>query len=536
MMRNGIVVVLLWLPLTSAFSLADDKIADKLQRVLTLDSAQVGGVTLYYEKPLQPKLDAIKAILSRHLKEEADLHTRMLSFRQRAGEVVDEVNKIVGVSPSDEQKATQVRLVRSLLDNCPRPLATGENATLYIVTAESTKDYLRTGGSLPSFSYDKATDRASYKPVDDSAGDLVFPVEADRAEQQVQACLSAMHAQPAMIIGIALHEVAEAAMISLRLKPADAYYRWFSEGFANVVAIHVLERSVGPDVAAEFSVAYDVAPYKDLEGEINLPYWLGTFHCIKTPLESEDRLSHARYAYSTHEARRWVKAHGIECVAVILDKACVKPHANDSRQLFAAIKAVTGEDVEQRFQKYQSFTNRAEGGPQYLEKYNAAMAKDDYATALPAAFRMRELSGRRDLRCYGTAAFLLFRMGHEAAADRAILDHAEDCRDQGMKDAHLAMHAMFITYATTHGDPKRAIASSDIVLQAQPDYVPALALRIMKLRATGSKEDVQRVARRIIELDTRPKSRWRQSAETVLKGPGPEKAGDDMSGVEGRQP
>ena len=341
--------------------------------------------------------------------------------------------------------------------------------------------------------------------------------------------LSMLRRQAAATIGASLHEVAEVTMIGLRLKPVDPYYRWFSEGFANVVAIHILQQSVDPDVAAEFSAAYDVAPYKDLEGEINLPYWMGAFHCIETPLESEERLSYARYCYSTHEARRWVEAHGIECVAAILDKACVKPNGNDSRQLFAALKAVTGEDAEQRFQKYQSFTDRADGLQQYSEKFNAAMAKKDDAAALPMMFRVRELRGEPDVRFYGNAALLLFRMGHEAAADRAILDHADDCRDRGMKDAHLALHATFIHYATTLGDPKRAIASSDIVLQAHPDHVPALALRLFKLGPTGDKEEIVRVARRIIELDTDPKSRWRRFAETVLKGP--ERHVDDGSAI-----
>lgn len=78
---------------------------------------------------------------------------------------------------------------------------------------------------------------------------------------------------------------------------------------------------------------------------------------------------------------------------------------------------------------------------------------------------------------------------------------------------------MFIDHATKHGDPKRAAASSDIVLEARPDHVPALALRILKLSPTGSKEGIHRIARRIVELDTDPKSRWPGFAETALKGP-----------------
>ena len=86
-----------------------------------------------------------------------------------------------------------------------------------------------------------------------------------------------------------------------------------------------------------------------------------------------------------------------------------------------------------------------------------------------------------------------------------------------MKEAHVAMHAMFIDYALRCGNLRKAVPSAEVVLKAKPEYVPALAVRMLKLGAAGKTDEARRIARRILKLDADPKSPWRQLAEKALK-------------------
>jgi len=508
---------------------AEDKAQDPW-RAFDLAGARVEGVRLRYERSLAGELDAIKSSLLDLVKREARDAASIASLREKSDRAVETVNKIVGFSPSRKDKAAQRALLLGFLDTMDKTIrltGPGRKVTLYLVTRKTSKDYLRRGGKLPGFTYDKATDKATYEfkmggkvgGGEGSGGvELVLPVAADGAGKEVAAILAGVGRMRSWAsVGMALHEVAEITIVAHRLKPFDPYFRWFSDGFANAITIHVLRDIAGERAAAEFAEAFDVGSYADLEKKINLLYWMGGDFCVKTPLDSESRLEHARYNYATQEALGLIDRHGIGCVAGILDKACKKASGNDSRNLISAVKEVTGEDVEKRFLRYQSFQTKAEGLKRYAGAFNAAVGRKDYARALPALLRIHELRGMVDPRFYGNAAQLLFRMGHEAAGDRAILDHAELCERRGMKEAHVAMHLLFIDYALRCGNLRKAVPSAEVVLKAKPEYVPALAVRMLKLGAAGKTDEAKALARRILKLDSKPKSPWRQLAEKALK-------------------
>ena len=217
---------------------------------------------------------------------------------------------------------------------------------------------------------------------------------------------------------------------------------------------------------------------------------------------------------------RLIEAHGIECIAAILDKACKDPRGNDSRNLIAAVKEVTGEDVEQRFLRYQTFRTAGEGLAQYAKRHNAALARKDYAAALPLLLRIQELVCRGDrkeyLRYYAHAAFLLFRMGHQAAADRAILWRADLSKTSGRQRAHVALHMLFIDYARVCGNLAKAVPSAELVLQSKPDFVPALAVLMLKHGTDRQYAAAARIAQRIRDSTDDPNDPWRKMAEKVL--------------------
>ena len=103
--------------------------------------------------------------------------------------------------------------------------------------------------------------------------------------------------------------------------------------------------------------------------------------------------------------------------------------------------------------------------------------------------------------------------GDEAAGDRVILDLAESFDKSSKTEPYVMTHALFIDYAGMCNNLGKAGPSADIVLESKPDYVPALAVRMVKLRSAGDTEGARKIAQRILELDEKPKSPWRKLAE-----------------------
>jgi hypothetical protein len=491
-------------------------------RDFELENTQLDGVTLYYEKLLSAQMTGISQVLSDFQKQEANRRAQVDTLRAKSDEIVEQVNKIVGFSPTKEQKANQVKILDEVMSIDARLFKSGQETTLYIVSQKSIKDHLRKGGSLPGFSYVRQNDQVDYHfALLDSSGaesrgqrTIVIPVPVEEAPRQLAAFLTALEDQQlAFMAGLALHEVTEATMVLHRLKGHSPYFRWFSDGFANAIAIHLLRKFVNEEAAEVFARFYDIGKHAVPPRQINLRYWMGLEYCLKLPLESEKELDLARYAYATFEAVSLIDKHGIGCVARILDVASEKQSDDVSQDLMLAIGQVAGEDMRERLLRYQAFETGEQGIRQYGEAYNAALARMDYLEALTHLIRIYELRGELDPMAYRNAAILLFRMGRENAGDQIMLGKADFCRQRGLESAYVAIHALFVDYAFECNNPKKAVASAEIVLTSNPNHVPSLAIRMVALRTSGDVEGAKKVAQRIIELEQSPQSRWRHIAE-----------------------
>ena len=197
-------------------------------------------------------------------------------------------------------------------------------------------------------------------------------------------------------------------------------------------------------------------------------------------------------------------------------KTAKNKQGNDSRDLITAVKEATGEDIEKRFLRYQTFRTKAEGIERLAASSNAAVARKDYAGALPFMLRMHELRWPEDPRFYSNTAYLLFRTGREDAGDSVILRHAKFCENSGNKIAYVIMHQLFIDYARKCRNLAKAVPSSEIVLKSKPDNVPALTIRMLALGTAGRKAEGLRIARRILKLTNDPRDPWRRIAEKIL--------------------
>lgn len=504
-------------------------------RDLDLAETRVEGVRLRYEKALEPRIDAIRAVVADFLAAEAGRSSVTKLLHDRPDEIIDQVNAIVALSPSDRQKAEQRKMVSTLLriGERVRLPTSGGRTTFYLMLLDTVKDHLRKGGKLPGVTYDRAKDLASYKfhraqrsgePDQAREVELFLPVfDVDKPEEALSEVLGHTRRIWGMTSGaIVLHELAEVTMLKYRLRPRDLHWRWFTDGFANAITLHILRSNGQEKAAAEYARALDAGRYADIEGQINLQYWLpanlGLVPARTGPLESENRLDLARYAFATHEAVRLVDKHGIGCVARILDKATAGNRRVGRQDLLAAVKEATGEDMAQRLLRYQPFETWKQAAALYEGRHDAAMKRKDYAAALTAVLRGYEIRQSENQLLYTHTAYLLFKDGHEAAADRLILDRAAICMNAGMMAAHAKLHRAFVVYAWACANPAKAAASADIVLAAQPDYPPALGVHMLALVAADKPDEARQVARRILELEKDPGSPWRRAAKRQLAG------------------
>ncbi|MAE62375.1 MAG: hypothetical protein CMJ49_13595 [Planctomycetaceae bacterium] len=435
-------------------------------------------------------------------------------LRDKSGEIVAEMNRIVGATPDEAELATQSDMLDRFLAKGERLLDTERITRVFLVTQTTIKDHLRAGGSLPGFTYSKATDTVSYhfSIQNQLAEDAEITVPVGDPDS-IRTFFPMLTRLTASACHVAFHEIAEYVIFS-RLRPSDPYFRWFSDGFANAIAGRLISKHMGAKAGRDFAAMHDVAPHADLRRHVNLYYWMGVDYCIETPLEKDGRLTLARYAYATSEADRLIDAHGLECVRLILDQVDTGGAFEDSRRLFPAVMEVTGEDMEQRFKRYQLFDTKAACIEYYAEQSNAAVKRRDYAESLYATQRMLELKGPEDPRFYSNSAWVLFRMGHEDMGDRAILDHADFCKRRGNRTAEAIMHKLFIDYALHCRNLAKAVPSAQEVLADEPEHVPAMAVEMLRVGEAGNTELAHMTARRILELEPDPKSPWRQLAQS----------------------
>jgi len=509
---------------------------------LDLESANLDSATLYYERSLEPKLGVFRKCYERFLAQRDEEVERAQKLLKSSEEIVAEVNRIVGARPEEALNAELERVLRNAFRLSVGVSETVGKADFYFVTRGTVKDYLREGGELPGFTYDNATDTATYHlglrisgtaraekgrflvsefefvagpAIDDGRFSLPCRVTSlDTVREDLEADFSkAAGHLCAFLWGMPFHELAEMSILQ-RLRPYDPYYRWFSDGFANAVALRLLRKYVSEEAAEQFAADFDHSEYGDIEMGINLYYWMGPHFCIYTPLESERRMTAARYAYATLEAERCIQKHGIECIARILDTACKRP-LNDSRKLVTGIGKQTGEDIRKRFRRYQTFEPQRKGLRKYTIRLNAATDQRDYQDALFNLLRVMELRGPQP-RDYSNTAYLLFLTGHEPAGDQAIKQGLELLKRRGLEKAHFALQKVFVEYALKCRNLKKAYQVAEEVLIEEPDFVPALAARMHRLLASDKLSGAKEVARRILKLEGNKHAPPYKLAQAVL--------------------
>lgn len=471
---------------------------------LNLGSTTIEGTRVFYEKCLEPNLPVFEAEYRKVLAE----RERVRAFVGKRQEILADIRRIIGWT--DPNGETLSLSVLGFLEGFRQA-----RQTYYLVTRPTLKAFLRSGGQLPDFIYDKAKDTAFYEPawrMKTGGGpvkdlDLTLPIDPNKdVPGQIGEFLRAMRevVMGAGLIGGGIHEVAEVALLH-RARPTDSYWRWFSDGFANVIAIEILQKYLGKEAGDGFASAYDVNKYKDLEKEINLGYWISGGYAIfltRTPIEAENKIFYARYAYATLEAQRLVDRHGLEVLRKVLDEVAVR-ESRTGRDLIDAIQKVTGEDMKPRLAVYQGLQSREELLSKYEKALHAASEKRDLEQMLVNLIRVHEL--RPSLTAefvvdYGNAAMLTLRLGHEQTADKIVEDCVRFFSDMSPGPWKQAALEVFISYAMGSGKPRKAEKAAEELLRIAPDSTSALAVQMMVHVEDKSITEAKDLATRIIRL------------------------------------
>ena len=488
---------------------------------LNLSSIGIAGATVYYEKSFEPKLPIFEREYKQFLAEQNKL--RIIPSKQE--QIIAGINEILG--RTEPNTAIQKKILVEMTD-----FLFPAKPTFYLVKRTTTKDFLRAGGQLPNYEYDKATDAAIYRLefMHNSKNETVeeievsFPLGSEAGFEQEVSMIFNMLAKEcfgAFKIGIAIHEVVEMSLIH-RVKPKGVYWRWFTDGFANAIAFELLKKYAGAEMAEGFIAAYDVNKYKDLEREINLQYWMNAQCCILPlgePIEHESRFTTARYAYATQEAQRLIKQNGIDCVRKILDEVCSKK-TRTGQDILQAIKKVTGEDMQQRLNHYQSFETSQEGAAKYAGLFNAASEKKGYEQMLINVIRLLELQDNQilpaSLQLRQKAASLLFKLGYEEAADEAMHSCVELFKNSGISLASEAAMETFIIYAFNTKNAKKAEKMAEELLKTRPDHLLSLTVQMVVHAEAKRLTEAKQIAKRILKLDKNEQSIAYKTASYVL--------------------
>jgi len=513
MIKQKVFLFVLILVSTCRLFAADQKVTEQLD----LSSTSIAGTTIYYEKSLEEKLPVFETKYKQFLAETENVKNVATQKKQ----IIDEINTILGITEPDIEK--QDKALTGLLGTFSI-----ENMTFYIVLQETTKTFLSEGGRLPNFTYDKTDNIITYNPEfittsedgPDKNFELTFLVASEETfEENISRIFQVLYkAMGSGNLFIAIHEVVESSLLN-RAKPTDSYCRWFSDGFANAITFEILKKYAGIEMADEFAKAYYINAYKGLEKEINLRYWMGLNFCIKTPLEYENNLSLARYAYATQEAHRLIEKNGIECVRKIIDKIPTKK-ARTAQDILQAVNEVTGEDMQQRFDHYQTFETRQDGLAKYGNLFNAALEKKDYEQMLVNLLRTLELQENllspTGLQCYKEIALLLFKLGHEQAGDDAMHNCIELFKNTGVPMAHQAAMEAFIIYAFNCKNAQKAREIAEELLKSKPNHVLALTVQMVVHAEAGRLSEAKQIANKVINLDKNEQSPSYRTATQIL--------------------
>jgi hypothetical protein len=471
---------------------------------LDLKTIPFDGGTLHLDRALLDRRDALVAAIEDFVQWVRDAEKRREKALKLRPKVLKAVNDLLGIEPSDELAKMQRSVFR--LYRSPRRLRLPDDGwDLYIGKPENLKAHMRHGGSLPSVNYNAKADTASVDVQIDGAQNrtapippFTFPLGSDRSAKDLTEVLNTMllgagGSEP-QILPFVIHEVAEVTLVR-EVRFSTVHRRWFCDGVAEVVTLKTLRR-LGKDEAAEDHYR-DPQAHAKWRDRANLRYWLAVEHEIEAPLEHEESLTDARYAFAAHEVKRWTDRHGEAVISKIVNQLAEKqPVSQDA--LLEAVQSVTGTDMRKRLARYNAYDSKSDAIEAYQTAYVEAGDKGNTKQELIAFLRLVEirLADRFESGYYARSARLLAELGKTEAGAEVLKSAAETWGDK-RPEARDAFRVQLVRYAFEQDQLSLAHEAATKLLQSKPKYVKAMVIHADRLANAGQEARAAEIASRI---------------------------------------
>jgi hypothetical protein len=480
-----------------------------------LASIHIEGATVFYDRAFEEEMPIFERTYRAYLEKQNETGLP----EERWAAVIADVDETLGLEePHVEEQEGAIRFFTGAWEQPPRET--------YLVDLQRVKEYLRRGGKLPGLNYDAKTDLASFTFASATAGayadrlqpSLIIPLSREEDfREQTEEFFRGLSSAAGERCKVAIHEVVEMTF-QMRCPPRDSVGRWFSDGIAEVFAAKILRRQLGDDVVDEYLSYRSPERFAGMKRESNLRYWMFENFRVKAPIEREQKLHVARYAFATAEVQRLVENCGIECIRQIIDELAEKKRWSE-RDLFTAIREVTGENMGERLLEYQKFSTREEGFAGNVRRSNRLMREGEMEGALFSALRLLELYESqldpRALRTRRSVSLLLDRMGHEEAADAAMMQCMQIFDRARNPNAGPAAQEAFLTYCVDTGHPEKGVAVARELLVDRPGHVISLSVLMLAAEKEGETAEAQEYAAKIRAIDPDPSSPGLREANRI---------------------
>ena len=481
----------------------------------------VDGITVYIHNVLEDQADSLIAEVQTFAKGQQTKREEFESLLNVFDLILMDIHRLTGMQADESMVASQRKKVEFFLMQS-LVLQPERRTIIYMMEREQLKDKLRQDVKLPYFQYKDDEDKVNYEWRWDAQGDhahlsipliIPIPLEAQDAASSAKVFFNVIsQVSQQFSMGLALHEVIELCILN-RLKPGDPWWRWFSDGYANALAIHLLEKHIGQEQAAMFAQLFEPEKHGENRNKVNLLYWPGGYNVEIDSLPHDGQIKTQRYCWATHEARRIMNKHGPQVVARILEKATGNPPTT-LEQLAKAMYEVTGEDPRQQLLQYQTYQTIEQGHQQFMRTYQQAANRGDKSTAAYALLRAIELAGddphrfRQGLLAlhnHGTArkAFALFKQRVDLAMS---FDHEDD---------QVAWLQSFLQYANQTRTVGLASEEIDFLYDLQPDNAWAIYFKAINLARQKQYQESANLAQRLASPDYSPM--MREKAQILLQ-------------------
>lgn len=448
-------------------------------------SVRVGNMVLHIHKPLAEHQDEYLKQLDVFLKSLEQDAAKRREVAARYNEINKDICKTLAITPEDPLGA---KIVGKLLAMCNEMDVTRltDGLALYVLLRTEVKEYLKQGGSLPGFSYDKQT------------GEVCYLMHQRSIQKTMTFCLPTDPKEPLAALDpfislFALGKLEKAfpmmlnhsleMLITARLKPCDPHVKWFTYGMANAATIELTEKYLGERAVADFATQFDTAKSPVDKGEVLLTLWqcddasfekhfleMAPPEVASQVKEKWSGLQLARQCYATLECRSIIDKHGPDVIGRIMDEAMARGPVS-ANSIFNATSKVMGEDIWERLQPYHAKleTGKAmEAGEVMARRYQEARSPAATAVAFACIFDMASLAPESFARLLRIATPEIL-----PAANRAFTARVAYAMRGGEKEK-LAWLKAHVTYAIVRKQLGVAVGSAPELLKLEPDNWQAL--------------------------------------------------------------